>query len=133
MNQNQKEVKKRDVMEFDDFAKAYETAKKVIMTKKGQNADPGAHKIEGEGLYSRNDANPYKAFGIPHDEKTANASDFANANHVDVEDKNHDGKDPIGKEKLNQPVGVADKKVTKEVDKMSNILEEPKIEKAKKQ
>ena len=122
---DQKNIKRRDVVPYDEFTKAYETVKKVVLTKKGQNPDPGAHEIEGEGLYSRNDANPYKAFGIPHDEKTANAADFTNANHVDVEDVKHDGKDQgkgVKEKELTQPAAVPDKKVTKEVEKISHLM-----------
>ena len=67
-----KDVRKRDVMNFKEFAKAYEAAGKAIALKAGQNADPGAHAIQGEDLYVRNDANPYKAAGIPFDAKLAN-------------------------------------------------------------
>jgi len=58
-------VKRRDVLPFTEFLKAQDQAMKAVMAKDGQNPDPGAHAIQGEGLYSRNDANPYKAFGIP--------------------------------------------------------------------
>ena len=90
-----KDVKKRDVLPFNEFVKAHETALKVVMTKKDENPNPAAHDIKGEGLYSRNDANPYKAFGIPHDEKTTDINNNANANKTDVQGKVHDGQDPV--------------------------------------
>lgn len=80
-----KDVKKRDVMDFDNFSKAYEQASKLIPLKKGENAHPGAHAIEGETLYVRNDANPYKAMGIPHDEEQSDVNPkYMTANQVDV-------------------------------------------------
>jgi hypothetical protein len=80
-----KDVKRRDVMGFDNFSKAYEQAGKVIPLKKGENAHPGAHAIQGENLYVRNDANPYKAMGIPHDEAQSDINPkYMNANQVDV-------------------------------------------------
>lgn len=94
----QKDVKKRDVLPFNEFVKAHETALKVIMTKKGENPDPGAHAIKGEDLYVRNDANIYKAAGIPHDEKQANINNNVNANQIDVQAKPHDGQDPTGED-----------------------------------
>lgn len=81
---DQSNVKRRDVWTFDEFAKSYEQASKSVMLKKGENAHPGAHQITGEGAYVRNDANPYKAFGIPHDAKEANVNDRMNANRVHV-------------------------------------------------
>lgn len=90
---DQKDVKKRDVMSYDDFIKSYDQARKTVSIKAGQNPHPGAHAIEGEGLYVRNDANPYKAAGIPHNEKEANANDSVKADHVDVAGKPHDGQD----------------------------------------
>lgn len=80
-----KDVKRRDVMDFDKFAKAYEQANKLIPLKKGENAHPGAHAIKGENLYVRNDANPYKAMGIPHKEELSDINPkYMNANQVDV-------------------------------------------------
>lgn len=77
-----KDVKKRDVLPFDQFVKAHETALKVVMSK--ENPDPGAHAIKGEDLYVRHDANIYKAAGIPHNEKIADANNSVNANQVDL-------------------------------------------------
>lgn len=80
-----KDVKKRDVMDFDKFSKAYEQANKLIPMAKGENAHPGAHAIKGENLYVRNDANPYKAMGIPHNEELADINPkYMTANQVDV-------------------------------------------------
>ncbi len=89
-------VKQRDVLDFKTFIKSYETASKVVELKKGENAHPGAHEITGENLYVRHDANPYKVAGIKHDEKQADINNFANANQVDVQGKEHDGQDPTG-------------------------------------
>jgi len=81
----EKDVKQRDVMDFDKFTKAYEQANKLIPLKKGENAHPGAHAIKGENLYVRNDANPYKAMGIPHKEELSDINPkYMNANQVDV-------------------------------------------------
>ena len=96
---DQKNVKQRDVLPFNEFVKAHETALKVIMTKSGENAHPGAHDIKGEDLYVKHDANIYQASGIPHDEKIANANNLANARQVDVQGKPHDGQDPTGDNK----------------------------------
>lgn len=92
----QKDVKKRDVLPFNEFVKARDTAMKAVMTKKGENPDPGAHAIKGEDLYVRNDANPYQAMGIPHDEKLANINNLNNARQVDVDPGPNDGQDPTG-------------------------------------
>lgn len=104
---DQKNVKKRDVLGYDEFIKAYQVVTKPVATKAGQNPDPGAHTIKGEDLYVRNDANPYKAFGIEHDEKIANASNNTNANQVDVYDGKAPGKDDgktnKGKDKPTDP------------------------------
>lgn len=101
------DIKKRDVMSYDDFLKAYITVTKPVATKEGENPDPGAHKIKAEGLYSRNDANVYKAAGIPYDEKTANSSNFANAKTVDIYDEKAPGKDDaktkLGKDEFTDP------------------------------
>lgn len=80
-----KDIKKREVLGFDEFIKAHETASKSVMLKAGENAHPGAHAMKGEDLFVKNDPNPYKAAGIPHDEKKAdwNAKNM-NANQVDV-------------------------------------------------
>lgn len=94
----QKDVKKRDVLPFNEFVKARDTAMKAVMAKDGVNPDPGAHAIKGEDLYVRNDANPYKAMGIPHDEKQANINNTVTANQVDVQAKPHDGEDPTGED-----------------------------------
>ena len=94
----QKDVKKRDVLPFNEFVKARDNAMKAVMTKDGQNPDPGAHAIKGEDLYVRNDANPYQAFGIPHDEKQANINNTVNAKQVDVSGTPHDGQDPTGED-----------------------------------
>lgn len=91
-----KNVKQRDVLPYNEFVKARDTAMKVVLTKKGDNPDPGAHAIKGEDLYVRNDANPYQAMGIPHDEKLANINNLNNANKTDVQEKPHDGQDPTG-------------------------------------
>jgi len=79
-----KNVKERRVMDFDKFKGSYDQAKKVIMLKKDESAHPGANPIKGEPLYVRNDANPYKAMGIPHDEKIADINKYMSANKVDV-------------------------------------------------
>lgn len=79
-----KNVKERRVMDFDKFKGAYDQAKKVIMLKKDESAHPGTHPIKGEPLYVRNDANPYKAMGIEHDEKIADINKYMSANKVDV-------------------------------------------------
>ncbi len=92
----QKDVKKRDVLPFNEFLKARDTAMKAVMTKKGENPDPGAHAIKGEDLYVKHDANIYKASGIPHNEKIADSNNLASAAHVDVQEKPHDGEDPTG-------------------------------------
>lgn len=89
----QKDVKKRDVLPYEEFVKAHETALKLVKTKKDENPDPGAHKIKGENLYSKNDSNPYKAFGIPFDEKTGNSSNTTIAKDVVIQEKPHDGQD----------------------------------------
>ena len=89
----QKDVKKRDVLPYEEFVKAHETALKLVKTKKGENPDPGAHAIKAEGLYSRNDSNVYKAAGIPLNDKEADISDTISANKVDVQPKPHDGQD----------------------------------------
>lgn len=85
-----KDIKKRDVWTFDEFAKSYDQARKTVMTKKGENAHPGAHTIKAEGLYTRNDANVYKAAGIEHNEAEANVNDRMNANRVHVFDGTKD-------------------------------------------
>ncbi len=92
-----KNVKKRDVLSFEDFAKAQDKAKKVIELKAGEKPHYGIKDIKGEAPYVRNDANPYVAMQIPHDEKIANANDFIQAKTVDVQEKPHDGQDPIAK------------------------------------
>lgn len=80
-----KDIKKRDVMDFDNFSKAYEQASKLIPLKQGESAHPGAHAIKGENLYVRNDANPYKAMGIPHNEEQSDVNPkYMTANQVDV-------------------------------------------------
>lgn len=84
---DQKNIKKRDVWTFDEFAEAYDQARKTVMLKKGEDAHPGTHKIQAEGSYVRNDANPYKAFGIPHNAQEANVNDRMNANRVHLFDQ----------------------------------------------
>jgi len=79
-----KDIKRRDVLDFDTFSKAYEQSSKLIPLKKGESAHPGAHAIQAEGLYVRNDANPYSAMGIPYNEDEANINDKMTANQVDV-------------------------------------------------
>ncbi len=81
---DQKNIKQRDVLDFDKFAKAHETAMQAVMLKKDESAHPGAHAIKGEDLYVKNDANPYKAMGIPHNEEKGNTNDYMTANQVDV-------------------------------------------------
>jgi hypothetical protein len=90
---NLKNIKKRDVMSYEDFKKSYDQVRKPVFTKEGENPDPGAHKIKGENLYVRNDSNPYKAFGIEHDEKQADINRTMSANQVDVFDGTAPGKD----------------------------------------
>jgi hypothetical protein len=94
----QKDVKKRDVLPFNEFVKARDTAMKAVMTKKGENPDPGAHAIKGEDLYVKHDANIYKASGIPHDEKMADINNLATAASVTVQGSEHDGQDPTGED-----------------------------------
>lgn len=108
-----KNVKKRDVLDFNTFVKARDTAMKAVMTKKGENPDPGAHAIKGEDLYVRNDANIYKAAGIPHNEKIANINNTSNANQVDVQGVPHDGQDPTGDD-------AKSKKTTADVKSIKN-------------
>jgi hypothetical protein len=80
-----KNIKKRSVMEFAEFSKAYDKAHKTVMLKDGDKAHPGAKDIKGEVLYVRNDANPYRAMGIPFDDKLADVNPkYMNANQVDV-------------------------------------------------
>ena len=82
---DQSNIKKRDVKDFDKFSNAYDLASKTVQMKQGQSAHPGAHVIEAENLYVRNDANPYKAMGIAYDEKQADINPkYMNANQVDV-------------------------------------------------
>lgn len=81
---NNKDVKKRDVLGFDKFKDAYDQARKTVSLKKNENAHPGASPIKGETLYVRNDANPYKAMGIEHDEEIADNNRNMTANQVDV-------------------------------------------------
>jgi hypothetical protein len=80
---NQKDVKARKVMKFDQFAKSYDQAHKTV--KSENNPHPGMSPMKGEDLFVRNDANPYKALGIPHDEAQADINPkHMNANQVDV-------------------------------------------------
>jgi len=92
-----KDVKARDVLPYNEFLKARDTAMKTVMTKKGENPNPAAHDIKGEDLYVRNDANPYQAMGIPHDKKLANINNTNNANQVDVAGANENA-EPTKKE-----------------------------------
>lgn len=78
-------IKERKVMDFEKFKESYDNARKAVKLKDGDKAHPGAHDIKGEDLYVRNDANPYQAAGIPHDEDKANVNPkYMNANQVDV-------------------------------------------------
>lgn len=79
---DQKNVKKRDVMPFDEFTKSYDKAKSVV--KANGQAHPGARAIKAEELYYKNDANPYIAAGIKVDPSLANKNDKITANQVDV-------------------------------------------------
>ncbi len=103
---DQKDVKRRDVLPYNEFIKARDTAMKAVMSKEGVNPDPGAHAIKGEDLYVRNDANPYKAMQIPHDEKQADINNFVTANQVDVQAKPHDGEDPTGDDAKSKNVTI---------------------------
>ena len=100
---DQKNIKKRDVWTFDEFAESYDQARKVVMLKKDEEAHPGTHKIEAEGSYVRHDANPYKAFGIPHKEAEANVNDRMNANRVHVFDQTKNNRVEVITQ--NKPVG----------------------------
>lgn len=122
-----KDVKKRDVLPFDKFALAWETVQKVVMTKKGENANPAASEIKGEPLFTRNDANPYQAMGIPHDEKTANINrEVQPGMKVMVQDTRHDGKDqPDGNGNIDpaKPAKeLSDKEKEKEAQKISTAI-----------
>jgi len=100
---DQTDVKKRDVVSFEEFVKAYDKVKKIIPLKAGEKVHYGMHDIKGEPLYVRNDANPYKAFGIPHDEKQADANQKGmSANQVDVFD-GVEAKSDKGKDKATDP------------------------------
>lgn len=102
-----KNIKKRNVIDFDEFSKAYDEASKLVDLKKGQNAHPGAHAIKAEGLHYRNDANPYIAAGIPMDKpEDANKNDRNMAIQVDVYPKVHDGKDPVEPSELAKTVAI---------------------------
>jgi hypothetical protein len=104
-------------MGFDQFSEAWDTVRKVVMMKKGENANPAASEIQGEPLFTRNDANPYKAMGIPHDEATANINrNVLPGETVMVQNTKHDGKDqPDGKGNIDpQPVKDMDKEREKE-------------------
>jgi len=90
-----KNVKQRDVWTFEEFVKSTDLASKVTMLKKGENANPGAHTIKAESTYVRNDANPYKAFGIEHDERQADINDRMNANRTHIFDGKTDRVDVI--------------------------------------
>lgn len=94
---DQTNVKKRDVLPFEEFVKAHETALKVVMSK--ENPDPGAHAIKGEDLYVKHDANIYKAAGIPHNEKIADANNLVTANQVDLFSKTNEKDEPTKADK----------------------------------
>jgi hypothetical protein len=81
---DQKNIKQRDVLDFDKFKTAYDVVQKVLMLKKDGSAHPGSHVIKGENLYVRNDANPYKAMGIAYDEEQADINKYISADKVDV-------------------------------------------------
>lgn len=92
---NDKDIKKRDVMSFEKFAKAYDQARKVVPQKGSETVPhPGAHKIEAEGLWARHDGNVYRAAGIPLP-KDADISDKTMAGHDVPQEKPHDGQDPL--------------------------------------
>lgn len=116
---DQSNIKRRDVMNFDEFKESYDQARKTVMLKKGEKAHPGTHEIQGEGLYVRNDANPYKAFGIPHNEKEANANDKIFADRVHVYDGKADGKDLDGKD---GSYGTKDKAADKAAKKVADLV-----------
>lgn len=103
---DQKNTKRRDVLDYNTFVKARDTAMKAVMSKEGVNPDPSAHAIKGEDLYVRNDANIYKAAGIPHDEKQADINNTVNANQTDVQAKPHDGEDPTGEDAKSKIVTI---------------------------
>jgi len=103
---DQKDVKRRDVLPFNEFVKARDTAMKAVMSKEGVDPHPGAHGIKGEDLYVRNDANVYKAAGIPHNEDQADINNKVNANQTDVQAKPHDGEDPTGEDAKSKNVTI---------------------------
>lgn len=117
---NNKDVKKRDVLPFDEFLKAYDTAIKVVATKNGENPHPGAHAIKGEDLYVKGNANIYKAAGIPHNTELANVNDTINANSVSVQEKPHDGQDPNDKKVI--PAGKPTKEDAKAAKEASALI-----------
>lgn len=125
---DQKDVKRRDVVNFDEFVKAYDKVKKAIPLKQGEKPHYGIHDIKGEDLYVKNDANPYKAMGIPHDEKKADVNQMNHTtNQVDVYDGKAEGKDDgksdKGKDKATDPKQDAkEKKDFKDVVKIVNKL-----------
>jgi len=104
-----KDIKKRDVMSFEKFAKAYELAKTVVPQKGAETVTQmGTHKIEAEGLWARHDANVYIAAGIPLP-KDANASDRVIPGHsTPPQEKPHDGQDPLPGAKLVKGQDVQD-------------------------
>lgn len=81
-----KKVKERNVLDFKEFVKVQENSHKPVMTKKGENPDPGGRPpITPEPLYFHNDANPYVAAGLmTGKEEDANRNDKMNARQVDV-------------------------------------------------
>lgn len=104
-----KNIKERKVMDFKEFKNSYDKAKDSVELEKGKKAHPGANDIKGENLYVRNDANPYQAAGIPHDEEQADHNrKYMNANQVDIfHNKKMSEKDKKTAEELYQNQVVA--------------------------
>lgn len=108
-----KDIKRRDVMSFEKFAKAYELAKTVVPQKGAETVTQmGTHKIEAEGLYARHDANVYRAAGIPVG-KDGDSSDRVMAGHDNPQEKPHDGQDPLAGSKVVKGQDIQDPKELK--------------------
>lgn len=111
-------IKERDVMSFENFAKAYDKAKDVVQLPKGKDAHPQTHKIQGDPLFYRHDANVYRAAGIPIDEEQANMNDRVVPGHDPlVTKKPHDGQDPLPGAKIVKGQDVTGSKEEKAEEK----------------
>lgn len=75
---------KREVMDFKEFAKAYERVSKTVKASGDVPPRAGMRKIKAEDAYAHNDANPYRAAGIPVSDEVANRNDKMTAGQVDV-------------------------------------------------